>query len=313
MILFAFEDFTNMAHNLKNEVNDISWGNFSVQRFPNKEIVIIVKSKVKDKHCLILGSISPPAEYLMTALLLGHTLKKEGAKKVIAILPYLAYSRQDKNEIGESLTTAWAGEMLASSGVDLVLTFDVHSENVQKLFPIPLKSLSSAPIFASEINKLNLLDLTVIAPDDGAIERSQRLAQMLGIKLPVAFFQKERVNRVSHLALHGEVSTEAILVDDILDTGRTLISATERLKSLGVKKIYICVTHGLFTASKWRELFKLGVSKIYCTNTVPNSRKNLPKTVIKLSVIPELARAIRQLGKNIGPAKEGKFLKNQMR
>ena len=145
MILFAFEGFQAMGVALAKSGTQ---GRFQVARFENGELHLDVQSSVRNENCFVLGSIAPPDEQLLSMLLLAHTLKKEGARRVCALLPYLAYARDDKDKPGKSLATAWAGTLAQASGLDGVITVDVHSERAKRLFPIPVLSLSPAELFA---------------------------------------------------------------------------------------------------------------------------------------------------------------------
>lgn len=124
------------------EGGGVQLGQFRATRFENGELHLTLQTPVAKEDCLVLGSIAPPDENLLSALLLAHTLKKEGARRVTAILPYLAYARDDKNKPGESMATAWAGSLACASGIDEVMTVDVHSERAKGLFPISVLSLS---------------------------------------------------------------------------------------------------------------------------------------------------------------------------
>lgn len=229
-----------------------------------------IDSPVRGRDCLVIGSIAPPDERLATALLLCHTLKKEGAGRVTAFLPYLAYARQDKAEPGRSLALHWIGRLLKASGVDRVACVDVHSRRAFDLLPIPLDSLSPAGLFARQIEKLSLQEATLVAPDEGASERCRRVAEALGSSVAAAVFKKRRMpdGRVES-TLQGRAGERAVVIDDILDTGATLAACCRRLRDQGTREITLMVTHGLFTGEAWKSLGKLGVKRIYCTDSVP--------------------------------------------
>jgi ribose-phosphate pyrophosphokinase len=245
-------------------------GEFSVERFPNGELHVELRQRISGQHCLVLGTIAPPERNLLSYLLLCHTLRNEGAGRLVAILPYLAYSRHDRKESRRSLGAAWIGSLLAAAGVDEVVTLDVHSRRVARLFPIPLVTISPAAIFAEEIRRRSLLDATLVAPDRGAVGRCEAVARASGMKRRIAFLSKTRTPEgVSHGRLRGRVGRRAVLVDDMLDTGGTLISCCRELRRRGVREIHVLVTHGLFTGDRWNALRKLGVVSIGCTDTVP--------------------------------------------
>jgi len=232
---------------------------------------------------------------MLSLLLLAHTLKQGGASQISAILPYLAYARQDKVKAGESLATAWAGSLLAASGLDRILTIDAHSERDKKLFPVPLLSLSPAKLFATAIDKDGLMDATIVAADEGAIARCKAVKEAAHLPCgDVPYFEKKRTAQgVVHSGLIGEVGSRVIFVDDMLDTGGTLISACRKLVDANVEEIYVFVTHGLFTGTRWKDLWSLRVKHIFCTDTVQPLRCSTEeKNITVLSAVPLLEEGL---------------------
>jgi ribose-phosphate pyrophosphokinase len=296
MILFGFSSHEQITQELT-AASVCQSGHFEISRFNNQELCASVQQPVSGEHCLILGSIAPPDEQTLSFMLLAHTLKKEGASKLTAVLPYLAYSRQDKFKPGESLATAWIGSLLKVSGFDQVLTVDVHSEGDSELFPLPLISLSTADLFASVIKKYGLIDATIVAPDRGAIRRCEAVKNAAGMPVGTTpYFEKTRTERgVVHRGPIGNVGSRVVIIDDILDTGGTLISACEKLIAAKVEDIYVLVTHGLFTGSDWKRLRALNVRKVFCTDTVPVHRKFEAMDVSVLSVVPILREGLSSL------------------
>ena len=298
MILFSFSPYENIARELTT-LPAVEAGTFTIRRYDNQELNAHVQGSVTGKHCLILGSIAPPDETLLSLTLLAHTLKKEGADHVTALLPYLAYTRQDKTKPGESLGVAWMGTLLKSSGIDQVLTLDVHSERDKELFPIPLISLSTDMLFADAIAKHGLRDATIVAPDNGALVRCEAIKRAAAIpSVETPYFEKKRTDKgIVHHGPIGKVGTKAVIVDDMLDTGGTLISACEKLRTVGVQEIYIFVTHGLFTGKSWRQLWSLGVNRIFCTDTVPIGADIDQANITRLPVAPLIRNSLRALEK----------------
>jgi ribose-phosphate pyrophosphokinase len=269
VILFSFPDYKQIARAL--QVPGLTQGGqFHLTRYDNQELHAVVLGDVLGQNCSIVGSMAPPDEQMLSLMLLAHTLKQAGAGQITGVLPYLAYTRQDKVKDGESLATAWVGSLLKTSGFDRILTVDVHSERDQKLFSLPLISLSSAALFASAISNHGLMDATIVAADRGAIARCEAVKEAAGLPSGTTpYFEKRRTDQgIVHSGLIGEVRSRVIFVDDMLDTGGTLVSACERLKNAGVEEIYIFVTHGLFTGNRWQRLWSLGVRHIFCTDTV---------------------------------------------
>jgi len=293
MILFAFEAYKTMAAALEKATGLMS-GQFRAARFENGEWHVDLQTPVRNEDCFILGSIAPPDEQMLSALLLAHTLKKEGARQVTAILPYLAYARHDKDKPGESLATAWLGAVAKASGIDHVITIDVHSERGKKLFPIPVVSLSPAEVFAEALTRFGLTQATIVAPDEGAIGRCEAVKKAAGTaQETIPYFQKQRTaTGILHSGLVGNVGHQVLIVDDILDTGGTLVSASEKLREAGVGEINIVVTHGLFTVDRWKDLWRLGVKRIFCTDSVPLFPDADRVKIEQLSVVPLLEREL---------------------
>jgi ribose-phosphate pyrophosphokinase len=259
----------------------LSAGSFTVERFDNGELHVEVGSDVRGRACAVLGSIAPPDERMLELLLVADTLAKEHAAGVTAVLPYLAYARQDHDEPGASLAAAWTGRLLEASRVDRVVTVDVHSGESQRLYPIPLESLSPAHLFAAEMKGLGLEDVVVVAPDAGGAGRAADVAAAAGVERPVAVFSKRRTHEgVVHTGMSGELASRAVVVDDILDTGATLLLCCRALRASAVEEITVFVTHGLFTGSVWHELWRSGVTRLYTTDSIPAARRASPRVTV---------------------------------
>jgi ribose-phosphate pyrophosphokinase len=299
MILFSFPGYENIARQLR-EAAPVQAGRFAVGRYANQELHANIEGAVSGEHCLILGTIAPPDDCLLSTLLLAETLKKERADRITALLPYLAYSRQDKEKPGESLGTAWVGALLKSSGIDQILTVDVHSERDKQLFPIPLISLSTDNLFADAMKKHGLVDATIVAPDNGAIGRCEAVKKAAGMPAgEIPYFVKRRTEKgIVHYGPIGKVGAKVVIVDDMIDTGETLVSACEKLKAAGTQEIYVLFTHGLFTGSSWLRLWSLGVKRMYCTDTVPLRSGIDAANIAVLSVAPLIAQELpRETGR----------------
>ena len=298
MLLFASSEFEYLAPALRERLPQLHTGQYRSGRFANGELRIDLETAVKGKRCFILGTITPPDTRLLSILLLAHTLRKEGALGVTGVLPYLAYSRQDKDKPHQSLAAAWSGALMKASDFDRVITIDVHSSEDERLFAVPLISLSPARLFADVLKQYSLTQATIIAPDEGAIARCEAIRAAAGLaKDPVPYFEKQRTETgIAHTRFIGEVGTQAVLVDDILDTGATLVSACQRLLCAGVEDIQIMVTHGLFTGTEWQGLWELAVSRIFCTDSIPLPAGIDQGRIVVLSSVPLLAEAIEGVG-----------------
>lgn len=267
-------------------------GQVMVGRFANGELHAQLDREVRGRRCLLVGSVTPPDSRLVELLLSADTLARQGAAAVEAILPYLAYARQDRLKPRGSLSAAWIGSQLRAAGVGRVVTVDIHSEEARALLAVPAQSLSPAALLAESLGSGAADDAVVVAPDRGALERSTALAEALGVSAPVAWLEKERdAQGVRHVGLRGELRPRAIVVDDILDTGGTLVSCCVALVRHGVREITVAVTHGLFTGDAWRELFDHGVGVLHTTDSVPEAVEHVSERIKVHTVRPLLEAA----------------------
>jgi ribose-phosphate pyrophosphokinase len=291
--LFSFPEHSPVAKYLC-DLPALKPGQFSIVRYQNQELHASIQSAVSGEHCLVLGSITPPEHQLASLSLLAHTLRKEGADRITGVLPYLAYSREDKLKPGESLATAWVGALLKASGFDEVWVVDLHSEHDRELFPLPLHSLSPATLFGECLRRFELSDASFVAPDEGAMARCEAVKAAAGeTSGEIVHFQKLRTAAgIVHHDPIGRVGRRAVIVDDVLDTGATLVSACERLLAAGAAELHICVTHGIFAGQRWQGLWSLPVKHIFCTDTIPACARNEDSRITVLPVGPLLRAKI---------------------
>ena len=258
----------------------------AVARFPNGELHAEVSERVEGRRCILVGSISPPAGNLERLTLVAHALRRAGAARVTAVLPYLAYARQDRASRTESLGLAWAGELLRACGISEVVGVDVHCADAGELLGLPLTSLSPAELLAAELTGPWSEEVTFVAPDEGAIARCSAVANTAGLDRPIVWARKRRTpTGVEHLGLVGTPTSRAVVVDDILDTGDTLVSCCRQLRDAGVIQIGLIATHGLFTGERWRALLSEGVEQIWITDTVLSRRRPRQAQVVPVATL----------------------------
>lgn len=260
----------------------------AVSRFPNGELHVEVPCPVDGRCCVVVGSISPPAGNLERVTLVAHALRRAGARRVTALLPYLAYARQDRAARTQSLGLAWVGELLRASGVDAVVCVDVHSDTAEAVLGLPSASLSPAGILAGALPRSWREGVTFVAPDEGAIERCGRVAEASGSGAEIVWARKRRTwTGVEPLGLVGTPERRALIVDDILDTGGTLVSCARQLRQAGVEEIGIVATHALFTGDDWRVLLREGVRRLWITDTVLSRRRPPQARIVPIAPLLE--------------------------
>ncbi|MGZ6670727.1 MAG: ribose-phosphate diphosphokinase [Solirubrobacteraceae bacterium] len=245
-----------------------------VRRFRDGELHVEVPACAAGRRCVVVGSIAAPPGNLERVTLVAHALCRAGASRVTALLPYLAYARQDHAAPSQSLGLAWVGGLLRASGIDEVTCVDVHSHAAAGVLGLPLTSLSPAAILAAALPPAWREDVAFVAPDEGAIDRCTAVARAAGSPGPVAWLRKRRTaTTVEHTAIIGAPGRRAIVVDDILDTGGTLLSCCRELRRTGVEQIGVVATHALFTGQDWRAMFDEGVRALWITDTILSPRR----------------------------------------
>lgn len=245
-------------------VGEYECGTYSLQ-----EMLVKLHNQVAGKSCQVIGSFSGAPEKVLELLLLCHTIKKEGALKLSLISPYLGYSRQDRNYESQSYGLKWAIDTIAACGVDEIISLDIHNSHFNDIQSLPLQilNISSYALWESYFYQYAQQGYSFVAPDKGAYDRYDFLKKYVW-----AYFEKKRNEEdVQILGMQGKVYQKVIIVDDILDTGETLLQTCIVLQKLGVVEIIIFVTHGVFSKYLWNELFSLGVTHIYCTDSLPGA------------------------------------------
>jgi ribose-phosphate pyrophosphokinase len=275
-------------------ISGIDRGDVAAGRFPNRELHARIAAPVLGRDCIVVGSLSPPEAHLAQLTLVADTLRRGGARSITAMAPYLAYARQDRAAPGESLGLAWAGALLTAAGIDAVVTVDVHSPAAPELLGVPITSLSATDALAAALEpEWTAADVAFVAPDEGARERCHALADAVGGSRPIVVMAKRRsATGVVHTKPAGTVGRRVVLVDDILDTGGTLISCCRWLAREGVTEAAVVVTHGVLTGDAWRELPSLGVRRLWMTDTVPGAAQRAAGAGV-VSIAPVVAPVLR--------------------
>lgn len=262
-----------------NTLEHYNFANYEFKSYSDGENYIQLAEYVTNQDCYIVGDITQNSQ-LFKLTMLAETIQEQNPKSIKLILPYLAYSRQDKQNKNQTTGIIWLGKILKSVGIDQIITIDVHSKKTAQLIKIPLISLDAPSIFEPTIRKL-ITNATIVAPDEGAQNRAQKLADVLNVK-DIVSFKKSHVDGIDHTLTSKILTNQAIIVDDILATGKTLVSCAKKLKEAGVKDIIIVVTHGLFRGDIWQELWQLGINKLLVSNSLelPDYVKQNPKVII---------------------------------
>jgi ribose-phosphate pyrophosphokinase len=267
-LLFAGTSHPELGRQIA-KVLGVELGKIQIETFPDGEIGVQIHENVRGRDVFVLQTIAHrPNSYLLELLIIIDALKRSSARSITAVIPYFGYARQDRKDKGRvPITAKLVANLIEKAGASRVLTMDLHAEQVQGFFDIPVDNLYARPILVKEIEKLGLQDFIVVAPDIGSIKVARAFSALL--KVDLAIVDKRRVNadKVEMNALIGDIRGQnVLLIDDICSTGGTLKTASLVCKKAGAKKIFAAVTHGLMLGKAFEES---AIEKLLISDTVP--------------------------------------------
>jgi len=251
--------------------------NSSIKKFSDGEIYIEINENIRGNSIFIIQSVSSPAnDNLMELLLCIDALKRSSAKNITAVIPYFGYARQDRKVVPRtSISAKLVSNLIAKAGADRVVTIDLHSGQIQGFFDIPVDNLFATPIFARHIKKkLTKKNLICVAPDVGGTARARALGKMLNVELAIVDKRRPAPGRSEVMNVIGNVKGKTcILVDDIIDSGGTIVNAAAALKKRGAKDVHVYVTHGVLSGEAVNKIKKSNIKNLVITDTINNSEK----------------------------------------
>jgi ribose-phosphate pyrophosphokinase len=273
-----------------------------ITTFSDGEIRVRIKSNLRRRTVFIIQTTSSPVnDHIMQLILMADAARRASAAEIVAVIPYFGYSRQDRKEMSRvPISSSVVANLLVKSGVDRILTVDIHSEQQEGFIYKPWDNLFGSYSLIPEIQKRKLTNLVIAAPDKGGMLQATAYAKLLGAK-EIALVYKQRdinLNNVSNtLAMIGEVEGKNVLiVDDMIDTAGTIVNAANHMKEAGAKSVRVAATHGLFSGEALSRINNSAIEEMIVTDTVKLREvvKNNPKVTI-VSVAPLLAEAIRRI------------------
>lgn len=274
-------------------------GSVELKRFSDGEIWVKFGENIRGSDVFLIQSTNPPAENLLELLIMVDAAKRASANTVTVVIPYFGYSRQDrKDQPRVSITAKLVANLITVSGADRVITMDLHAAQLQGFFDIPFDHLYGSSIFA------NLFDgfkdkLAVVSPDVGGIKIARAYAKRLNCSLVVIDKRRPKQNMAEVVHIIGSVEDKDVLiVDDMIDTGGTFVSAVEALKKNGARDIYGAITHPLLSGPAFDRLKKCELKKLYVSDTINFAEENLPDQIEVISASELFSEAIRRTFNN---------------
>ena len=262
--------------------------NTNIKRFADGEIYIEVNENIRGNSIFIVQSISSPAnDNLMELLLCIDALKRSSAKNITAVIPYFGYARQDRKVVPRtSISAKLVSNLITKAGADRVVTVDLHAGQIQGFFDIPVDNLFSTPIFARHAKKkIKSKKIICVAPDVGGTERARALGKLLNVGLAIVDKRRPKPGQSQVMNVIGDVKGQTcIIVDDIIDSGGTIVNAAKALKSRGAKDVYVYITHGVLSGDAIKKIKNSVIKNLVITDTIDNVHKT--KNVKNIEVLP---------------------------
>jgi ribose-phosphate pyrophosphokinase len=274
-------------------------GKVNIQKFSDGEICPIFLESVRGDYVFLVQSTHTPTDNLMELLLMIDAARRASAYKVIAVIPYYGYARQDRKDkprvaIGSKLVA----NMLVAAGADRVITMDLHAPQIQGYFDIPVDHLDSSAVFIPYIQNLRLENLTFAAPDVGAANRIREIASYFEVEMVICDKHRKRANEIASMMVIGDVDNkDIVLIDDICDTGGTLAKSAALLLEKGARSVRALITHPVLSGNAYENIEKSVLEELVVCDTIPINR-GLTKKIKVLTVSELFAIAIRNAYEN---------------
>jgi ribose-phosphate diphosphokinase len=283
----------------------ITEGEINIEHFADGEVLVVPKESVRGKKVFIIQSTCNPVnDRLMELLVCVDAVKRASAKEIAVIVPYYGYARQDRKAAArQPITAKLVADLLMTAGINRIITVDLHAQQIQGFFDIATDDLTFIPLIGSYFeDKFNINDeIVVVSPDHGGTVRARSLAEILHAPIAIIDKRRPRPNVVEVNNVIGDVKDKiCIVVDDICDTGGSLVAGVNLLKEYGAKEIYTCVTHGVFSKDVLDKIDKSPIKEMIISNTIPLSKETLDKykKIKVLSIGEMLASIISNIAKD---------------
>jgi len=274
-----------------------------IVRFADSEVYVEIKENMRGNDVYLIQSTSYPAnDNIMELLICIDSLRRSSAKNITAVIPYFGYARQDRKVVPRSpISAKLVANLITNAGANRVLTMDLHANQIQGFFDIPVDNLYAAPVLLKHILKnIGMKNIVCVAPDVGGVERARAIGKRLNAVLAIIDKRRERPGQSEVMNVIGEVKNKScIIIDDLIDSGGTICNAADALIDKGAKEVYCYVVHGVLTGSSIDKIKKSKMKKIVITDTIDNTKKIKGVSKIEVvSIAPLIAEAIKRISQS---------------
>ena len=275
-------------------------GKATVGRFSDGEVTVEVQQNVRARDVFIVQpTCAPTNENLMELLIMVDAMKRASARRITAVIPYYGYARQDRRprSMRVPISAKVVANLLETVGVERVLTMDLHADQIQGFFDIPVDNIYASPVLLSDLKSKAYPDLVVVSPDVGGVVRARALAKQLGSELAIIDKRRPHANVSEVMHVIGEIEgRNCVIMDDMIDTAGTLVKAAEVLKERGAKRVFAYCTHPIFSGPAIERIAGSQLDEVVITNTIPlNDAARACKKIRQLSVAFLFAETIRRI------------------
>lgn len=276
----------------------VKLGKSSCPVFADGEFEPCYEETIRGSHVFIVQSTFPPGDNLLELLLMIDAAKRASAYKIIACIPYFGYARQDrKDKPRVSIGAKLMADLLSAAGVDRIITMDLHADQIQGFFDVPVDHLFASALFIPFIQKMGLRDIVIASPDVGGTKRANTYARLLGTDMVICHKSRAKANVVGKMTLIGDVrDKDVIIVDDLIDTAGTITKAAGLMIKEGANSVRAFAAHGLLSGSAYENIEGSALEEIYFTNSVPSKKES--KKIKYISVAEAFGETIRRVHKN---------------
>ncbi len=277
-------------------------GRATVGSFEDGETRIRLEENVRGSDVFIVQSMCAPIDHhIVELLLMIDAVRRSSASRVTAVIPYMAYAKQEKKtQSREPISAKLLANIITRAGADRILAVDLHSAAIEGFFDIPVDHLRAGPILANYFDLLDLSNVVVVSPDTGGVARANGLRERLGASLAIIYRQRRGLENSHKLEMVGDVEGKtAIIVDDMISTGGTLLLATEALLERGASEVYACATHGIFADDALEAIERSALKRVVVTDSIPIKPDSACTKLEVLSVGSLIAESILRIHKDI--------------
>ena len=278
----------------------VELGKATVGRFSDGEVTVEVHQNVRARDVFVVQSTCAPTnENLMELLIMVDALKRASARRITAVIPYYGYARQDRRprSMRVPISAKVVANLLETVGVERVLTMDLHADQIQGFFDIPVDNIYASPVLLTDLKSKAYPDLVVVSPDVGGVVRARALAKQLGSELAIIDKRRPKANVSEVMHVIGEIEgRNCVIMDDMIDTAGTLVKAAEVLKERGAKRVFAYCTHPILSGPAVDRIARSQLDEVVITNTIPLSdAARACKKIRQLSVAFLFAETIRRI------------------